>query len=553
MRTDPKGRREIRQPESLPARPLLTTKLAIPTMRAGQVARARLTDRLDLSTPQRLLLVEAPAGWGKTSLLSEWIARQANGPRSIAWVSLDPGDNDPMRFLLYLTAACGRAHPGLGEAAHALLLSPQPAPPDVVLTQLLNEIGGLDHPLTIVLDDYHMIEEASVHEAATFLLEHLPPCVHLVLATRTDPPLPLPRMRARGQLLDIRTDDLRFTQDEAAAFLNQVMGLNLNADSVAHLEARTEGWIAGLQLAALSLQGREDLPAYIAAFTGSNRFIVDYLFDEVLARQPEALQTSLMETAILNRLCAPLCEAVTGQSGGQALLERLEADNLFISPLDDARRWYRYHPLFADVLRARLAEWGEARVMELHARASAWYAQEGMVEEAVFHALESRHWEMAARLIERYSDALWEQGGQRTLERWLKALPTEWVARRPVLSVMQAFLHLSALRFPAALATLDTCRRTVQNEEVWTPDIQGRAAAIRSSVQRLQGQLDVAVTLAQEALACLAEDNGFWRSSALVSLGVALSESDHLSAANTALIEAIAESRCIGNMHTYLL
>lgn len=361
------------QAQGLPASLLLTAKLAFPAVRAPLVPRPRLTDRLKLQAAQPFLLAVAPAGWGKTSLIRAWVAQQAAEDHAFAWISLDPGDNDPTRFLLYLTAALDRAHPGLGDEAACLLLSPQPAPPEVVLTLLLNAISALERPLTLVLDDYHLIEAAPVHAALAFLIEHLPPTLHLALASRTDPPLPLSRLRARGQLLEIRADDLRFTPVEAETFLNRVMGLRLDADSAARLAAKTEGWIAGLQLAALSLQGQEDPTEFVASFTGSHRYIVDYLFEEVLARQSADVQRFLMETSILNRLCGPLCDALQGHSGGQAMLERLEANNLFLAALDEERRWYRYHPLLADALRARLAQEGAERVAELHGHAAAWH------------------------------------------------------------------------------------------------------------------------------------------------------------------------------------
>jgi LuxR family maltose regulon positive regulatory protein len=539
--------------ESRRSGPLLTTKFAIPTTRANMVARTRLTDRLNASPAQRLILVVAPAGWGKTSVVSEWIARQPEELRSVAWVSMDVGDNDLTRFLLYLTAALNTAHPGLGETAHSLLLSPQPAPSDIILTLLLNEISASDRAVTVVLDDYHLITAPPVHEAMTFLLEHLPPSLNLILATRADPPLPLPRMRARGQLLEIRADDLRFTHEEAAVFLNQGMGLNLDAEAIAGLEARTEGWIAGLQLAALSLQRREDTSAFIASFTGSHRYIVDYLFEEVLGRQPEEVQTFLMETSILDRLCATLCEALVGREGGQAVLEMLEAHNLFLIPLDAERRWYRYHHLFADVLRTRLREQGEARVAELHGRASAWYEQQGMVEEAVHQAMEGRHLRTAARLIEENCDQFWLQGGQHTMEQWLKVLPAEWVASRPMLSFMQGGIYAYDLRPMAALAAIDNCEAAAKAEGSWTRKIQGRVAAVRSNIARIQGDFDAAVAFAREALASLSPDNSLWRNAFLFHLGVALYEGNHLSGASQALTEATSESQKVGNLTIVVL
>jgi LuxR family maltose regulon positive regulatory protein len=497
--------------------------------------------------------VVAPAGWGKTTLISEWIARQSNDPGSRVWVSLDAADNDPNRFLLYLSAALDTAYPGLGESARSLLLSPQPVTSEVVLTILLNEISALEHSLTVVLDDYHLIEAASVHAAVTFLLEHLPPSLYLLIATRLDPPLPLSSMRARGQLVEIRAKDLRFTYEDAAAFLNSAMGLNLNAKAIASLEERTEGWIAGLQLAALSLKGKEDPSEFIESFTGSNRYIVDYLFDEVLGRQPEEVQTFLVETSILNRMCGSLCDALLEREGSQLFLEMLEARNLFLIPLDEERGWYRYHHLFADVLRARLARQGRERVGELHLRASAWYTRERMVEEAVFHALEGKHLQLAARLIEEHSDAIRLQGGLRMLERWLKALPADLVASSPMLSVIQASIHVSYFQLPEALAALDTCQSAAQEEDAWTQDLKGRVAVLRSHIMRHQSDIDAAVDLAREALTCLSKDNWLWRDFSLFSLGVALYAGERLSEAGQAFREARTESRKVGNAHGYVL
>jgi LuxR family transcriptional regulator, maltose regulon positive regulatory protein len=550
MRIDSQVARKLQKPGGRSQSPLLATKLAIPSPPAKTVPRVRLTDPFDLAASHRLTLVVAPAGWGKTTFVSQWIARQSQVPCSIAWLSLDVRDNDPNRFLLYLIAALAGTYPGLGETARSLLLAPQPCSTEVILTLLLNEINLLARFLCVVLDDYHLIVSSPIHEAVTFLLEHLPPSLHLIIATRADPPLPLSRMRARGQLLEIRANDLRFTYEETAAFLNTVMGLNLEPEAIARLEERTEGWIAGLQLVALSLQGRDDASRFIDSFTGSNRFILDYLFDEVLSRQPIEVQTFLVETAVLNRLCGPLCEALLGADRGQSLLEKVEAGNLFLVPLDEERRWYRYHHLFADVLQARLRRQGPERIAELHCRAAAWYEQQGMMEEAIYHALEGQHRQMAAQLIERHWDEVWMQGGQRTLEQWLKALPAEWLRTRPMLSVIQATLALYDIRIVAALEALDNCRPAMQEEEdSWTRDVRGRAAILRSNIVRFQGNIELAVALAREGLACLLPDNGVWRVSALFSLGVALFDGDRLAEADAVLTETIAESRQIGITH----
>ena len=331
--------------------PILATKLYVPPPQPRVVLRPRLIECLNEGMNSRLTLICAPAGFGKSTLISEWLA---GCRRPAAWLSLDEGDSDPTRFLAYLVAALRTVAADIGEGVLGMLGSPQPPPTESVLTILLNEIATVPDDFVLVLDDYHAINARSVDDALAFLLEHLPPQVHLVIATREDPNLPLARLRGRGQLSELRAADLRFTSSEAAEFLNQVMGLDLSAEDIGALETRTEGWIAGLQLAALSMRGREDVPGFIRAFAGDNRYILDYLVEEVLQRQPERVRSSLLQTSIIDRLSGPLCDAVTGQEEGNARLEALERGNFFVVPLDDKRHWYRYHHLFADVLFAHL-------------------------------------------------------------------------------------------------------------------------------------------------------------------------------------------------------
>ena len=382
------------------AGPLLETKLYVPRRRRGLVARPRLSERLNRGAESKLTLVSAPAGFGKTTLLAEWLAAAPADGRSAAWLSLDQRDNDPALFWTYLIAALQTAAPGVGAGA---LVAPAVAPaarskrssPRCSTTS-----APSPNDVVLVLDDYHVIDAREVQDGMAFLLEHLPPQLHLVIASRADPALPLARLRARGELVEIRAADLRFTPDEAAAYLNEVMGLALTAQDVAALEGRTEGWIAALQLAALSMQGRDDVAGFIAGFAGDDRYIVDYLVEEVLQRQPEQVRSFLLQTSILDRLSGPLCDAVTGQDGGKAMLEALDRGNLFLVPLDDRRQWYRYHHLFADVLRARLLDEQPDRVPELHRRASDWYEQNGERSEAIRHALAGEDFERAADLVE---------------------------------------------------------------------------------------------------------------------------------------------------------
>lgn len=348
--------------------PLLITKLYIPSVRPELVPRLRLIERLNAALHGKLTLISAPAGFGKTTLLSEWVGGCG---RPVAWISLDEGDNDPNRFWAYFIAALQTIHKSLGETVLAAFQAPQPPPIESILTSLINEITAISDDFALVLDDYHTIEDRPTHSAMMFLLDHLPPQMHLVIATRADPHLPLSSLRGRGQLTELRADDLRFTTDEAGAFLNEVMGLNLSHEEVGALEARTEGWIAGLQMAALSMRGQKDIAGFISSFTGSQRYILDYLIEEVFQQQPTSRQDFLLKTSILERFTAPLCDAVTERDDSREVLRTLEQANLFIVPLDEWRQWYRYHRLFADLLRHRLETVkGKELVTLLHERAS---------------------------------------------------------------------------------------------------------------------------------------------------------------------------------------
>ena len=379
--------------------PILATKLYIPPPRPKIVLRPRLIERLNegLSSGRKLTLISASAGFGKTTLVSEWVAGCG---RPVAWLSLDEGDNDLTRFLTYLVAALQTIAANIGAGVLGALQSPQPPPIESILTALLNEITTIPDNFILVLDDYHVIDSKPVDNALTFLLEHLPPQMHLVIATREDPHLPLARLRARGQLTELRAADLRFTPAEAAEFLNQVMGLNLSAEDIAALETRTEGWIAGLQLAALSMQGNKDVSGFIREFAGDHRYIVDYLVEEVLQNQPEPIRRFLLQTAILDQLNGSLCDAVTGKEEGNARLEALQRGNFFVIPLDDKRNWYRYHHLFADVLRMHLMAEQPDQVPALHRRASEWYEHNGSTDNAIRHALAAEDFERAATLVE---------------------------------------------------------------------------------------------------------------------------------------------------------
>jgi LuxR family maltose regulon positive regulatory protein len=414
--------------------PLLTTKLHAPRRRRGLVARPRLIERLSRGDEAALTLVSAPAGFGKTTLLTDWLSAAAAADRSVAWLSLDARDNDPALFWAYLVAAVQTAVPDVGAGALALLSSPQSSA-EAVVASLVNDLDAVPGDLVLVLDDYHVIESAEVHEGMAFLLEHLPAHAHLVIAGRADPPLPLARLRVRGELVELRAADLRFTPEETAAYLTEAMGLALSGGEVAALDTRTEGWIAALQLAALSMQGRTDLTAFLTDFAGDDRYIVDYLVEEVLQRQPERVRHFLLQTSILSRLSGPLCDAVTGRHDGRETLEALDRANLFLIPLDDRRRWYRYHHLFADVLQAHLQGEQPDAVAGLHRRAADWHETTGERAEAVHHALAGGDPTRAAELIELMLPALQQARQEATLRRWLGALPTEVLRVRPVLSI----------------------------------------------------------------------------------------------------------------------
>jgi LuxR family transcriptional regulator, maltose regulon positive regulatory protein len=414
--------------------PLLTTKLHAPRRRRGLVARPRLIERLSRGDEAALTLVSAPAGFGKTTVLTDWLSVAATAGRSVAWLSLDARDDDPALFWAYLVAAVRTAVPDVGAGALALLSSPQSSA-EAVVASLVNDLDVVPEELVLVLDDYHVIESAEVHEGMAFLLEHLPAQVHLVIAGRADPPLPLARLRGRGELAELRAADLRFTPGEAAEYLTDVMGLALSAGEVATLDTRTEGWIAALQLAALSMQGRTDVTAFLSDFAGDDRYIVDYLVEEVLQRQPERIRSFLLQTSILGRLSGPLCDAVTGRHDGRETLEALDRANLFLIPLDDRRRWYRYHPLFADVLQAHLLNEQPDAVADMHRRATDWHEATGERAEAVHHALAGGDDARAAELIELMLPTLQQARQEATLRRWLAALPTEVLRVRPVLSI----------------------------------------------------------------------------------------------------------------------
>ncbi len=475
---------------------LLTTKLYLPPRPPALVARPRLLGLLTEGLTRPLTLISAPAGFGKTTLFSEWCASEAGRTFPLAWLSLDNGDNDPARFLTYLIGALRTLRPGIGEAALAALQSQQPPPIHTLLIALVNDVTVIPGPFGLALDDYQAITSQAVHEAVQFLLDHLPPHMHLVLLTRADPPLLLARLRARDQLTEIRMLSLRFLPEEAAAFLNDAMGLGLSPADVSALEARTEGWIAGLQLAAFSLRQQADKHAFVAAFAGDDRYVMDYLLEEVLHRQPADLQAFLLKTSILDRLCAPLCQAVTGAADSQAILTRLEGANLFVVPMDSQRHWYRYHQLFADLLRRRLQQAvGLPGMTALYQQACAWYESQGLIVEALSQALVARDFEHAAALLERHVLEVFFRGETMLVHNWLKALPESALRPRPLLCAMYAntIAHAGLFQAPA-----------LQLTETW---LQAALAALPAAGPDDRPELDLARDFVALSRAYLA----FWR------------------------------------------
>src|SRR3954447_10648332 len=460
---------------------LLETKLHLPRTRHGLVARPRLAERLERGAATALTLVSAPAGFGKSTLLAAWLSArtsEASGRRSAAWLSLDPADDDPDLFWSSVLAAVRTAAPGAAPSVAAVLAAPHPPPMRELLTLLLNDLGAIDQDLLLVLDDYQVLTSLEVHQGMAFVLDHLPPRLHLVIASRADPSLPLARMRARGELVELRAADLRFTPDEAAAYLTGVMALPLTAADVATLEGRTEGWIAALQLAALSLEGREDASAFIASFAGDDRYVVDYLVEEVLQGQPARVRDFLLRTSVLERLSGALCDAVTQQGDGGATLEALERANLFLVPLDDRRRWYRYHHLFADVLQARLLAEKPEMVPTLHARASRWFEEHDDAGAAIDHALAAGDIARAADLIEAAAPDLFARRQEMTVRRWLEALPAELFQVRPVLSIGYVGALMSTNDFAGAEARLRDAERWLDGTTAPGPGDPSRSMVI---------------------------------------------------------------------------
>lgn len=556
---------------------LLSTKFYVTPIRREHVPRKHLTEQLSTTLQRKLTLISAPAGFGKTTLVSEWIAylRQqacdaSQNSYRIAWLSLDEGDNDPVRFLAYIISALNRmegVESLVGKGALSMIQSPQSPSPESILTSLINDLAAVSGKVILILDDYHVIETASINDMVSFLLEHLPHQMHLVIATREDPQLPLSRMRARGQMTELRAADLRFSTAEAVDFLNTVMKLNLSSDDVAALETRTEGWIAGLHLAAISMQGHKDPSRLIESFTGSHRLVLDYLIEEVLDQQPESLQAFLLQTAILNQLCGDLCDALTGEVDGQETLAHLEKANLFVIPLDEERHWYRYHHLFADLLRQRMQHAYPERLADLHRRASEWYSRNEVIHEAIEHALISEDFQRASHMINSQIDALWQRGEHIILRRWIQVLPENLLLSEPQLGILHAYylyivgnheigeniLQTIEKRIAFRNTRDDTERDSHSLGQVHltgtgTSKLEARIHVLRALIASFNGNIEEMIHHANWALEHLPEHATTWRSLAAFALGDAYSFMGNMTESYRARAEALKACEAAGNI-----
>jgi LuxR family maltose regulon positive regulatory protein len=543
---------------------LLPTKLYIPTARTDLVQRRHLTNRLNEGMQRRLTLVSAPAGFGKTTLLGEWIPTSR---RCVTWVSLDKGDNDAMRFWTYVIAALQMLRSDLGKTTQELLNSRQPPTFETIITSLVNEVSAFPDVFALVLDDYHVIEAQPIHEALAFLLDHLPRNMHVIITSRADPPFQLARLRARREMTELRVHDLRFTLAESAAFLNEVMKIGLEEKDIAALDHRTEGWIAGLQLAALSMQGRDDVSAFIKAFTGDDRYILDYLIEEVFRRQPEHVQNFLLQTSILDRLCGSLCDAVLNADfgmriaeeekgtrnphseirNGQAMLEHLERANLFIIPLDEKRQWYRYHHLFADLLRFRLQQQKRGMSRELHLRASNWFEQNGWLREAADHALAAQEWSRAMTLIERLMGVpTFRHGRYATIQAWLEKLPEPEWQTRPDLCLWYAWALLVSNKPEQYEQPLSVAERLWQAQANTLKLAQ--VHVVRCMEANFKGEAQETIALAASALRDLAQDDRINRGIASFLLGCGYAFAGKAAEATATLLAARTGCRDTGDL-----
>jgi LuxR family maltose regulon positive regulatory protein len=524
---------------------ILTTKLVAPPVRSSLVARPRLLNRLERGLNKRLTLISAPAGYGKTTLLSAWLY-QSEIP--VAWLTLDEADNDPARFLFYFLSTLQQVDEDAGKATQSLLLAPEPPAPDILVTTLLNEIAAIPETFILAMDDYHVIQSPEIHRQLAFIVERQPDHMHLVIATREDPPLPLPRLRARNQMTEIRQVDLRFTTQETAEFLGNVMSLEISPADISALERRTEGWIAGLQLAALSMQGREDLPHFVEDFTGSNRYILDYLIQEVFDMQPAEIQDFLLKTSILDRLTGGLCDAVTGGDNSQELIETLDRANLFLHPCDQSRTWYRYHRLFGELLRNRLRTQEDYSEISLHHLACQWYENQGAVTEAIPHALAGLDWDRVGGLILEVSDNMLKRGEIFTLLSWFSRIPKEVLLARPKLCLEYSWPLILSGQFKAADTYLTHAEHAAQD----TPAFLGQVLTAKAYLTRAQGNHAQMMDFSRKALSLLPKRDVNSRCIVATNLGIAYWHQGDMQAAENALEEAYDTAQVIENQYAAL-
>jgi len=530
----------------------LKTKICVPPLRPGWISRSRLDKRMDEGFERKLTLLSAPAGFGKTTLLVDWI-HQSKIPA--AWFSIDKRDNDPRHFLAYVILGLQSLEAGTGEAALTMLQSPQPPPIESILINLINDVTRAPKDFALVLDDYHLVDAQPIHDTIAFLLENLPEQMHMIIATRADPPLPLARVRSQNLLTELRAADLSFTNDEAARLFDQSIDLQLSARDIQLIEARTEGWAAGLQLAALSLQGCKDPSGFLKGFKGDNRYIADYLTEEVLNRQPEDLRNFLLKTSILGRLCGSLCDALTDQANSGQVLNALEKANLFVVPLDDERRWYRYHHLFADLLEQRLRSRQSELMPELHRRASQWFADNDFKNEAVDHAFLSKDYDRAVELIEEIAELDWDRARESRLLHWFKKLPDEKIDADPKLCIFYArelfksgYMDETEKRLQAAEQML----ATTSSGDLDKAGLRGRIAVIRAYMLTRTGDLSGTVDFSSQALKLLPEKDLNWRSVAATLLGMGYGPG-RLAEQQDAFGKAMEISKSAGNIyyHTF--
>lgn len=523
--------------------PLLRSKLFIPLPPVDLVHRPRLTQIINEGLTRKLTLISAPAGFGKTTLLSEWIP---NSRRAVTWLSLEEADNDPVRFWTYCMAALQMLQENLAQDAKVFLYSDEQRKNlgrlEHFLTLLINEVIQFSEDFVLVLDDYHQIKNHIILEGFIFLLDHLPPNMHIIITCRADPLLPLARLRARGQMVELRAEDLRFTYDEVAEFFNRMMKLNISAEQIGALEIRTEGWIAGLQLAAISMQKRPDTTSFISSFTGSHRFILDYLVNEVLACQPEEVQTFLLDTSLLERFTSSLCDAVTGRNDSRRMLQQLEQSNLFIVPLDHERRWYRYHHLFADLLRGRLQEQKPDQVYGFHQRACDWFEEEGLLPEAVKHAFAMKEYSRAAQLIEQAAEMQRQAGEIATLTDWLNAIPDSVRQHQPGLSLVYARALVDLAQHAAVETLISEAESVLQSDglpdETRMSSLQGQIYALRAYLAMVRFEFDSTIELSRRAQTHFHENEKGWRSFVALNLAGAYRFTNYSSAACQTYLEA---------------